>query len=72
MGKQLRKCWEQRDSQVASLLTLFINRAGLSASSKGEFNHGKHQHEIVHGSRVMGCKCVEVLGQCYTLCFSQG
>lgn len=65
--KQLRKSWEQRGSQAASLLTLFSTRAGLSASSKWEFNHGKHQHETVHRSSVMGCKCVEDLGQCYSL-----
>lgn len=72
MGRWLRKSWEQRGSQAASLLTLYVTRAGLAAGSKWEFNHGKHQHEIVHGSNVVGCKSVEPLGQCYTLCLSRG
>lgn len=55
-GKWLRKSWEQRGSQAALLLTLSVTRAGLSASSKCEFNHGKHQPEIVHRSSVVGCK----------------
>lgn len=39
---------------------LSITRAGLSASSKGQFNHGKHQREIIftqiwcHGMQVCG------------------
>lgn len=67
-GEFLQKCWEQRGSQAASLLMLPITRAGLSASSKREFNHGKHQREITHRSSVTGCKRVEALGQCCTRC----
>lgn len=57
-GERLKNSWEQRSSEAASLLTRSITGAGLSASSKWEFNHGKHQREIIriwcHGMRVCG------------------
>lgn len=54
-------------------VTLSIARAGLSASPKWEYNHGKHQRDIIHRPGVLGCQCVEALGQrCILVAYHRG